>query len=105
MKFFVRTQSKYWHNREDNFYAKFPDVKDVVIQHILGHSLATESSLKCAVEFFFAAYKSLKPHKDILLDLVDSKNWRTRFLSLSDETFQHSENDGILADLIYQLLS
>ena len=85
--------------------SKFDEVKDVVVHYILGHSLATENSLKCALEFFLAAFKSLRPHKDILMDLVDNKKWRMRFLALSEETFQNSENGNVLADLIYQLVS
>ena len=85
--------------------SKFNEVKDMVIQHVLGHSLASENSLKCAIDFFLAAYKSLRPHKDVLMELVDNKKWRTRFLALTEETFSHSENENIFADLIYQLVS
>ena len=84
---------------------KFNEVKEIVIQHILGHSQATEKSLKNAVEFFLAAYKSLRPHKDILLDLIDSKKWKMRFLALKEETFQHSDGSYILSEIIYQLIS
>ena len=85
--------------------SKFSEVKEVVIQYILGHSLATDNSLKSAVEFFVSAYKSLRPHKDILFELADGKKWKTRYLALTEETFQHSENSNILAEIIYQLIS
>ena len=85
--------------------SRFNEVKEVVIQYILGHSKANEKILKSAVEFFLAAYKPLRANRDILMELVDNKKWKTRFLALTEETFQKSGCDNILTEIIYQLIS
>ena len=57
------------------------------------------------MDFYLSAYKPLRSHKDMLMDLVESKKWKTTLLSLTPETFQNSGDPGILSEMIYQLIS
>jgi hypothetical protein len=74
-----------------SFFAKFKNLQSMpsfekvksAAQMCLGHFMAKNRS--AAMDFFLAAYKDLRPHKDILTELVDGKKWKAALISLPDE--------------------
>ena len=78
--------------------SRFEQVK-LVAQKALGHYLA--KTREAALGFFLAAYKDLRGHKELLIKLLDSKNWKHALQGLPPEVL-HSDNAKVrnMLDLI-----
>ncbi len=66
----------------------------------LGHFFAKVR--EASVQFFAAAFKDLRPHKETLLELVNDKKWKTALTSLPEELAQ-SDNAKI-SSMLHMIL-
>ena len=76
----------------------FEQVK-LIAQKSLGHYIA--KTREAALGFFCAAYKDLRCHRDVLIKLLDAKNWKHALLALPDQIL-HSDSMKVknMLDLI-----
>ena len=76
----------------------FEQVK-LIAQKSLGHYIA--KTREAALGFFLAAYKDLRCHRDVLMKLLDAKNWKHALLALPDQVL-HSDSSKVknMLDLI-----
>lgn len=68
--------------------ARFDDIRGLAERCLGDHFLKTRET---SVEFFSVAYKELRQHKAVMMDLVDTKKWKSVFLTFPTEHLESSE--------------
>lgn len=76
---------------------RFDEIRSLAERCLGDHFSKTRET---AVDFFATAYKELRQHKTVLMDLVDPKKWKSVFLTFPTEVLEQSEKFSELLCLI-----
>jgi len=68
--------------------ARFEEIRSLAERCLGDHFNKTR---EISIEFFSVAYKELRQHKAIMMDLVDTKKWKSVFLTFPAEILESSE--------------
>ena len=84
---------------------RFEELKAVVEDRCLMNPQANEKTIHLGIEFMTAAYKPLRPHKEFLEELTDSKKTKEAYLSLNPEKLDHAKDPLVLQDVLFSLIA
>ena len=71
---------------------RFEEVQEIVEFRCLMNAHANEKTQNLGIEFLTAAYKNLRPHKELLDEMANGKKSKDAYISLKEGMFDESKD-------------